>query len=44
MATHHGSSGQPLDRDIDVTSKAHKTEDTDIEDIHGVQPCGNRSF
>ena len=27
MATHHGGSGQPLDRDINV----HKAMDTDIE-------------
>ena len=30
MATCHGGSGQPLDRDIDVTGEAHETTDTDI--------------
>ena len=30
MATHHEGSGQPLDRDIDVTGEVHKTTDTDI--------------
>ena len=32
MATHHGGSGQPLDRDINITREAHKTAETDIED------------
>ena len=32
MATHHGGSGQPLDRDISVAREAHKTADIDIED------------
>ena len=32
MATHHGGSGQPLDRDINVARGAHNTADTDIED------------
>ena len=31
MATLHGGSGQPLDRDIDVTREVHETTDTDIE-------------
>ena len=33
MATHHGGSGQPLVRDIDVTREANKDADTDIEDM-----------
>ena len=32
MATCHGHSGCPLDRDIDVTRETQKTADTDIED------------
>ena len=34
MATHHGGSGCPLDRDTDVTRETQKTADTDIEDTH----------
>ena len=32
MATYHGGSGRPLDRDIDMTREAQKTTDTNIED------------
>ena len=39
MATHHGGSGQPLDRDIDVTREVHAATDTGIEntqDFHSL--------
>ena len=32
LTTHHGGSGQPLDRDINVTREAHEATDADIED------------
>ena len=32
MATHHGGSGNPLDRDIDMTRVTQNTTDTEIED------------
>ena len=32
MATHHGGSGSPLDRDIDMTRETQKTTDINIED------------
>ena len=38
MATCHGGSRQPLDRDINVTRKAHETADTDIEDTQDFHP------
>ena len=38
MVTHHGGSGQPLDRDIDVNREAHKATDTDIEDMQDFYP------
>ena len=44
MATHHGGSGQPLDRDIDVTRETHKTTDTDIEDTQDFQPVETDHF
>ena len=37
-ATHHGGSGQPLDRDIDVTREAHEARDTDNEDTQDFHP------
>ena len=40
IAAHHGGSGNPLDRDIDMTRGTHKTTDTDIEnalDFHPVE-------
>ena len=37
MATHHGGSGQPLDRDIDVTRESHEATDTeDMQDFNCV--------
>ena len=32
MTTHHGGSGSPLDRDIDMTRETQATTDTNIED------------
>ena len=32
MASHHGDSGNPLDRDIDVTRETKHTIGTDFED------------
>ena len=38
MATHHGDSGQPLDRDINVPGEAHEATDTeDMQDFHHVE-------
>ena len=38
MPTHHGGSGHPLDRDINVTREAHKATDTeDMQDFHPVE-------
>ena len=40
MATHHGGSGCPLDRDIDMTSETQTTTDKDIantQDFHPVE-------
>ena len=44
MATHHGGSGQPLDRDIDVTREAHEAADTDIEDTQDFHPVETDHF
>ena len=44
MATHHGGLGQPLDRDIDITIEAHKTTDTDIENIQDFHPVKTDHF
>ena len=38
MVTCPGGSGQPLDRDINVTREAHKATDTDIEDTQDFHP------
>ena len=32
MGTHHGASGIPLDKDIDVTRETQNTTDTNTED------------
>ena len=40
MATHHGGSGNPLDRDIDMTRGNQTIVDTDVEvmqDFHPVE-------
>ena len=44
MATWHGGLGQPLDRDIGVTRKAHKATDTDIEDTLDFHPVETDHF
>ena len=44
MATHHGGSGQPLDRDIEVTREAHETTDTDTENTQDVHPVETHHF
>ena len=38
MTTHNGGSGNPLDRDIEVTRETHKTADTDIENTQDFHP------
>ena len=43
MATHHGGSGQPLDRNIDIT-KAQKTADTDSENTQDFHPMETGHF
>ena len=40
MATHHGGSGSPLDRDIDVIKENQATVDTNVgnsQDFHPVE-------
>ena len=37
MATHHGGSGSPLDRDIDVTRETQTTADNDVEDCEDAE-------
>ena len=37
MATHHEGSGQPLDRDIDVTREAADADIEDTQDIHPIE-------
>ena len=44
MATHQGGLGQPLDRDIDVTSEAHEITDTDIENTQDFHPVETDHF
>ena len=44
MATHHGGSGNPLDKDIDVTRGTHKTADTDIENAQDFNPVETDHF
>ena len=44
MATHHGSSGQYLDRDINVTREAHKATGTDVEDTQDFHPVETDHF
>ena len=38
MATCHGGSGNPLDRDIEVSRETHKTTDTDSENAQDFHP------
>ena len=44
MVAHHGGSGQPLDRGINVTREAHETADTDIEDTQDFHPVDADHF
>ena len=44
MATHHGGSGNPLDRDIDVTRENQTTIDTDVEDTQDFHPVETDHF
>ena len=44
MATHHGGSGNPLDRDNDITREACKTTDTDIENTQDFHPVETEHF
>ena len=44
MDTHHGGSGNPMDRDIDVTREAHKITDNDIEDKQNFHPVETDHF
>ena len=44
MATHHGGSGQPLDRDSDVTREAHEITDTDNENTQDFHPVASDHF
>ena len=44
MATHHGCSGSPLDRDIDMTRQTHETKDTDSEDAQDFNPIESDHF
>ena len=38
MATHHGGSGCPLDKDIDMTRETETTADDDIENMQDFCP------
>ena len=44
MATHHGGSGSPLDRDIDMTRENQTTIDTDVDDIQDFHPVQTDHF
>ena len=44
MATCHRGSGNPLDRDIDMTSETQNTADTNIEDMQGFNPDNTDHF
>ena len=44
MATHHGGSGSPLDRDIDVTRESQTTADTNVEDPKDFHPVETDLF
>ena len=44
MATHHGCSGSPLDRDIDMTGESLTTADTDVEDTQTFHPVETDHF
>ena len=44
LATHHGGSGQPVDRGISVTRKAHEATNTKIEDMQDFHPVERDRF
>ena len=44
MATHHGSLGSPLDRDIDMTRETKTTTDTNLDDTQGFHPVERDHF
>ena len=44
MATHHGGSRQPLDRDINVTREAHDATDADTEDTQDFHHVNTNHF
>ena len=44
MATHHGGSGSPLDRDIDMIRETQTTTDTDVEDTQDFHPVETDHF
>ena len=44
MSAHHGGSGNPLDRDIDVTTETQTTKDTDVEYVQNFHPVETDHF
>ena len=44
MATHHWGSGNPLDRDIDMTTETQTTTDTNVEDTQDFHPVETEHF
>ena len=44
MATCLGGSGNPLDRDIDMTRETHETAETDIENSRDFHPVETDLF
>ena len=44
MATCHGGSGSPLDRDTDVTRETLTTADTNVEDTQAFHPIETDHF
>ena len=44
MATHHGGSGDHLDRDIDETRETQTTKDTNVEDTQDFHPVEKDHF
>ena len=44
MVTHYEGSGNPLDRDIDVTREKQTTVDTDVEDTQDFHPVETDHF
>ena len=44
LATHHGGSGQPLERDIEITKEAHEITETDTENMQDFNPVNTDHF